>query len=86
MIISTFLKDKIPEEIYSQFKCFILHPGPMGDRGPSSLDWAIWNKKKVWGVTVVEAHKEMDHGDIYSSRNFIMPEDMSKSMIYNSHV
>ena len=41
LILCPFLKDKIPEEVYYKTKCLIVHPGVQGDRGPSSLDWAI---------------------------------------------
>ena len=35
------LKTIIPESIWAQHRCLVVHPGPRGDRGPSSLDWAI---------------------------------------------
>ena len=41
LIVCPFLKKMIPESIWSQHRCLIVHPGPRGDRGPSSLDWAI---------------------------------------------
>ena len=34
----------------------------------------------------MEAHQEMDSGDVYSTKNFIMPENISKSGLYNSLV
>lgn len=47
----------IPEDIYKRIKCLIVHPGIKGDRGPSSIDWAILNQSKEWGVTIIEADK-----------------------------
>ena len=41
LIVCPFLKRMIPESIWSRHRCLIVHPGPIGDRGPSSLDWAI---------------------------------------------
>jgi putative two-component system hydrogenase maturation factor HypX/HoxX len=41
LIICPFLKKLIPESVWSKHRCLIVHPGPVGDRGPSSLDWAI---------------------------------------------
>ena len=35
MIIAPMLKIAIPEEICSRYLCLIVHPGIMGDRGPS---------------------------------------------------
>ena len=40
-IVCPFLKTVIPESIWAEHRCLIVHPGPKGDRGPSSLDWAI---------------------------------------------
>ena len=45
-------------------------PGPKGDRGPSSLDWAIMDAEPVWGVTALQAVEEMDAGPIWASRTF----------------
>jgi hypothetical protein len=41
LIVCPMLKKLIPESIWSSHRCLIVHPGPKGDRGPSSLDWAI---------------------------------------------
>jgi putative two-component system protein, hydrogenase maturation factor HypX/HoxX len=41
LIVCPFLKQLIPESIWASCRCLIVHPGPPGDRGPSSLDWAI---------------------------------------------
>ena len=35
------LKTIIPDTVLRTHRCLVLHPGPKGDRGPSSLDWAI---------------------------------------------
>lgn len=70
LIICPTLMKAIPEDIYKNIKCLIVHPGIRGDRGPSSIDWAILNKEKEGGVTLLEADKEMDAGDIWASQNF----------------
>ncbi|WLI77005.1 enoyl-CoA hydratase-related protein [Kosakonia sp. H02] len=81
IIIAPFLKRAIPEHVWQQFKCFILHPGIIGDRGPSSLDWAILEGWNEWGVTLLEANAVMDAGDIWATRTFPLPP-MAKSQIY----
>ncbi|CAG8456285.1 2025_t:CDS:2 [Gigaspora margarita] len=86
LIICPMLKKAIPEDIYTKVKCLIVHPGIKGDRGPSSLDWAIINKKDEWGVTVLEADEEMDAGAIWASENFLVPKVITKTHLYNSHV
>lgn len=53
LILCPTLMKAIPEEIYMKKKCIIVHPGIKGDRGPSSIDWAILNKYEEWGVTLL---------------------------------
>src|ERR1700745_2872142 len=55
LIVCPFLKRMIPESIWLRYRCLIVHPGPVGDRGPSSLDWAIELGLREWAVTVLEA-------------------------------
>lgn len=85
LILAPFLKKKIPESIWKNHTCLIVHPGIKGDRGPSSLDWAIMRGEKEWGVTVLKVEEEMDAGDIWSSNNFTMRE-ISKSNLYRHEV
>jgi putative two-component system hydrogenase maturation factor HypX/HoxX len=60
LILCPFLTKRLPAEIYEHYKCLIVHPGIKGDRGPSSLDWAIQNGEPEWGVSLLEAAEEMD--------------------------
>jgi len=81
LIICPFLKEKIPEDVWSKHLCLIIHPGIKGDRGPSSLDWAILHGEQEWGVTVLQAVEEMDAGDIWAVETFKM-RPASKAGIY----
>ena len=56
-----------------RYRTIIVHPGPPGDRGPSSLDWAISEAAPAWGVTALQAVEEMDGGPIWAYRTFAMP-------------
>ena len=85
LIICPFLKEKVPEDIWKRHVCIIIHPGIRGDRGPSSLDWAITENLKTWGVTALQASNEMDAGDIWSSTHFEM-RFASKASIYRGEV
>ena len=58
LIVCPMLKTMIPESIWAKHRCLVVHPGPRGDRGPSSLDWAIELGMREWGVTVLEASGE----------------------------
>ncbi|ROW15082.1 hypothetical protein VPNG_03415 [Cytospora leucostoma] len=41
LIICPFLTARIPTDIYEHYLTLIIHPGPPGDAGPSSLDWVL---------------------------------------------
>ena len=85
LIIAPFLTKKIPKRIWCHHVCIIIHPGIKGDRGISSLDWAIMTEAKEWGVTAIQASAEVDGGDIWSSFNFQMRPD-SKISLYRTEV
>ncbi|RTR37448.1 hydrogenase maturation protein [Shewanella canadensis] len=85
LILCPFLKQRIAEDIWNKHLCIIIHPGITGDRGPSSLDWAILNRESEWGVTALQADSEMDAGDIWSTGNFPMRE-ASKASLYRQEV
>ena len=87
LIIAPMLKIAIPREVWSRHLCLIVHPGIKGDRGPSSLDWAIANHEKVWGVTILEATDEFDAGPIWASHEFALGADPpAKSSLYRGQV
>lgn len=85
LIVAPMLTTAIAEEIWSRYRCLIVHPGPRGDRGPSSLDWAIMTGARRWGVTVLQANAVMDGGDIWASAEFAMSAE-SKSSLYRTEV
>jgi putative two-component system hydrogenase maturation factor HypX/HoxX len=85
LIICPFLKERIPEDVYKNQHCIILHPGIKGDRGPSSLDWSIMNGETEWGATALQAVEEMDAGDIWATQNFPM-RLASKASLYRREV
>src|SRR5258708_9208277 len=72
LIVAPMLKKVIPASIWQNHTCIIIHPGIKGDRGPSSLDWAILHEYEEWGVTLLQADAEMDAGPIWASRTFPM--------------
>ena len=87
LVICPFLKDRVPESVWRHHRTIIIHPGPMGDRGPSSLDWAIAEGHRQWGVTALQAVEEMDAGPIWATRTFPLPaEPLRKSALYNGPV
>ena len=81
LVVAPFLKTAIPEDVWRALPCLIVHPGIRGDRGPSSLDWAILRGRDTWGVTVLQAAEEFDAGDIWASREFAVG-NRPKSALY----
>ena len=87
LIVAPMLKVPIPEVVWTRITCLIVHPGIIGDRGPSSLDWAIMNREPRWGVTVLQAAAEMDAGEIWASHDFALGDPpRSKSSLYRHEV
>ncbi len=85
LIVCPFLKTLIPESIWRRHCCLIVHPGPRGDRGPSSLDWAIELEKPDWGVTVLQATGDVDAGEVWATQTFGM-RNVGKSSLYRHEV
>jgi len=85
IVLAPFLKRAIPEDIWRRRRCLIVHPGIVGDRGPSALDWAVLEGTTDWGVTVLQAEAEMDAGPVWASVAFAMRE-ASKSSLYRREV
>lgn len=81
LILCPMLTKVIPEDVWRNTPCIIVHPGIRGDRGPSSLDWAIREDASHWGVTLVEAANEMDSGPIWASAEYPL-RDARKSSLY----
>lgn len=85
LIVAPYLRRAIPDSIWERHVCLIVHPGIAGDRGPSSLDWAIQHGEQEWGVTVLQANAQMDAGDIWAEETFTMRR-AKKSSIYRNEV
>jgi putative two-component system hydrogenase maturation factor HypX/HoxX len=85
VVIAPFLKRRIPDAVWQRHRCLVVHPGIVGDRGPSALDWAILEGVARWGVTVIEATGELDGGDVWASVDFAMRE-ATKSSVYRNEV
>ncbi|MFJ3709456.1 hydrogenase maturation protein [Streptomyces sp. NBC_01387] len=85
LVVAPYLKSAIPDDVWSVHTCLIVHPGPVGDRGPSSLDWAVHEGADNWGVTVLQANAEMDAGDVWASASCSLPP-VGKSDLYRNEI
>lgn len=85
LVVAPFLKRAIPESIWKAHACLVVHPGIVGDQGPSALDWAIREGERQWGVTVLQAEAEMDAGPVWAAAEFLMRR-AKKSSLYRNEV
>ena len=85
VVVAPFLKRRIPDAVWQRHHCLVVHPGIVGDRGPSALDWAILEGVARWGVTVIEATGELDGGDVWASVEFAMRK-AAKSSVYRHEI
>ncbi|HYN61716.1 MAG TPA: hydrogenase maturation protein [Rubrivivax sp.] len=85
LVVAPFLKRAIPEAVWRHTVCLVVHPGIVGDRGPSALDWAIQEGEPDWGVTVLQAEADLDAGPVWAAETFIMRE-ATKSSLYRNEV
>lgn len=85
LIVAPYLRRAIPESIWRKHVCLIVHPGIVGDRGPSALDHAIQQGVAEWGVTVLQAEAEMDAGPVWASASFPL-RAAAKASIYRNEV
>lgn len=100
VLIAPFLKRRIPESVWRQRVCLVVHPGPPGDRGPSALDWALLRPRSPstapsappspsasqWGVTVLQATAEFDAGPVWAWQPFVLRPEASKASLYRHEV
>ncbi|MFG2907700.1 hydrogenase maturation protein [Kitasatospora sp. NPDC048286] len=85
LVLAPMLRTAIPRKLWSRLTCLVVHPGPPGDRGPSSLDRAIQEGRTAWGVTVLQAEAEMDAGPVWAWAPCLLPE-YGKSDLYRNEV
>lgn len=85
VVIAPFLKRRIPDAVWQNHLCLVVHPGVPGDRGPSALDRALLRGEAYWGVTVLQATGEFDAGPVWASAGFAM-RAATKASIYRNEV
>lgn len=85
LVIAPYLRRPIPATVWRRVPCLVVHPGVVGDRGPSALDWAILRGAPEWGVTLLQAEAEMDAGPVWAARRFPL-RFARKSSVYRHEV
>lgn len=85
LVLAPFLKRRIPVSVWQRVTCFVVHPGPPGDQGPSALDWAVRDRLPRWGVTVLQADGEYDAGPVWAHASCDM-RPANKGSLYRCEV
>ena len=85
LILCPFLKSYLPASVYENYPTYIFHPAPRGDRGAYSLEYALQEPSKKWGVVVLRANSEYDGGDIYAEASFKVRQTY-KASLYRQEV
>lgn len=85
LILCPMLTRVIPRDLWQAHPCLILHPGIVGDRGGHSLDRAMLDQERTWGVTVVEAAEHVDSGPIWATWRCRL-RAASKSSLYRDEI
>ncbi len=86
LVVAPYLTERIPDEVWQRYTCLVVHPGPPGDRGASSLDHALLEGRRRWGVTIVQATARMDAGPVWAWAPCQLPTGRSKAAIYRREV
>lgn len=68
LVICPFLTTFVPKQIYDDIMTLIVHPGPPGDAGPSSIDWLLLGDDGTVGDPA-ELLKRIDGGARYIGRS-----------------
>src|ERR1035437_5224138 len=85
LIVAPYLRRAVPESVWARQVRLIVHPGIVGDRGPSALDWTIEKGLAEWGVAVLQAEAGMHAGPIWVSANFCL-RAAKKASVYRHEV
>jgi putative two-component system protein, hydrogenase maturation factor HypX/HoxX len=91
VLFCPFLKEIVPAAVCERWITWIAHPGVRGDRGPSSLAWAILNREPTWGLTMVKAEpatgaQDLDGGNVGAWREFPLPTDATMAEAYAQYI
>ncbi|MEW5886650.1 MAG: enoyl-CoA hydratase-related protein [Pseudomonadota bacterium] len=85
LLLAPFLKRRLPAAVWQRLPCWVVHPGPPGDQGPSALDWALLQQRSDWGVTLLQATDALDAGPVWASARLAL-RAASKGSLYRREV
>lgn len=77
LVICPFLTSRVPTDIYEEYMTLIVHPGPPGDAGPSSLDWVLMGDdgNEPDATQLLQKHTLSENGRPYWGVTVLQAED-----------
>ena len=82
LLFAPTLTARVPDELLG--RVVINHPGRIGDRGASSIDWGRYRRERFGGTTLLLAAEGWDTGDVVYTATYPYPaEPATKSWIYS---
>ncbi|TXK40761.1 enoyl-CoA hydratase-related protein [Nonomuraea sp. C10] len=87
LVICPSAAGRAPAPLWEGARTVVIRPGPPGDRGPFPLERAIAGGVGEWGVTALQAGREMEGAPVWGHRMFAMPaEPPRRSALYRGPV
>jgi putative two-component system hydrogenase maturation factor HypX/HoxX len=82
LLFAPTLTARVPGELLG--RVVINHPGRIGDRGASSIDWGRYRREPFGGTTLLLAAEGWDTGDVIYTATYPYPDEPApKSWIYS---
>lgn len=76
----------IPERVLTlaKHRGINMHPSLLPKyRGAAPIQWALLNGDTVTGVSIIDVAKEMDSGDMFAQREFVVDADDTAGMLHD---
>ncbi len=84
LLFAPMLTARVPAELLG--RVVINHPGRIGDRGASSIDWGRYRREPFGGTTLLLAADGWDTGDVVYTATYPYPDEPATKSWIHSHL